>query len=90
MRVLIELPVGPSKADGTLKADVLKQIAQREAASNRTASEVQEVRLLPDGREVWILDVLHGCVAYVVQFTPSAGGGTDFVLEGPTAFRRNG
>ena len=84
-RVMIDLPRGSTKAEGTRKRDILDRIEQAERSKQRGAPELEEVRLLPDGREVWILRQREG-VAYVVTLQD----GADFTLEGPTAFERKG
>ena len=51
-RVMIDSPLGSTKADAALKKDILSQIEKAELSKQRGAPEMQEVRLLPDGREV--------------------------------------
>jgi uncharacterized protein YceK len=89
-RVMIDLPLGSTKADAALKKDILSQIEKVELSKQRGAPGVQEVRLLPDGREVWILKNLQDGVAYVVTMKPSPQGGTDFSIDGPNLFQKKG
>jgi hypothetical protein len=87
MRVMIDLPLGKTKADAMVKKDILKQIEKVELSNHRAAPEVEEVRLLPDGREVWILKNKVG-LAYIVSMPPSPRGDTDFSIYGPTLFQK--
>ena len=89
-RVMIDLPLGSTKADAALKKDILSQIEKVELSKQRGAPEVQEVRLLPDGREVWILKNQQDGVAYVVTMKPSPQGGTDLSIDGPNLFQKRG
>lgn len=89
-RVMIDLPRGRSKADETLKKDILRQIETAESSKQRSSPEIEEVRLLADGREVWILKHPQEGVAYIVSMKPSIQGGTDFSIDGPHLFQRKG
>ncbi len=88
-RVMIDLPVGSTRADGALKNEILGRIEKAECSNQRGAPEVDEVRLLPDGREVWILKNPRDGVAYVVRMKPSPKGGVDLSVDGPTVFERS-
>ena len=87
-RVMIDLPLGETKADAPLKKDILSKIEQAELSKGRGVPEVEEVHLLPDGREVWLLQNRQHGVAYVIGMKPSAQGGTDFSITGPNHFRK--
>jgi len=87
-RVLIDLPRGATKADALLKKEILSKIAQVESSKGRSVPELEEVRLMPDGREVWVLKNLEHGVAYVIGMEPSAQGGTDFTVVGPEHYSR--
>ena len=87
-RVLIDLPRGYTKADGVLKKDILGQIRKAELSRQRGAPEVEEVRLLPDGREVWVLASRSQGIAYVVTLKHAPQGGTYFTITGPETFQR--
>lgn len=89
-RVMIDLPRGATKADGTLKKDILSEIEKAEISKQRAPTEVEDVRLLPDGREVWILKHPQDGVAYIVSMKPSSQGGTDFSIDGPHLFQKKG
>jgi uncharacterized protein YceK len=89
-RVMIDIPRGSTKADDTLKKDILSLIEKAELSKQRAAPEVEEVRLLADGREVWILKQPEDGVAYIVSMKPSPQGGTDLSIDGPHLFRKKG
>jgi len=55
VRVLASLPSGPSRADLVVKQDALAQIAKLEAVAGRTNPQVENIKLLKDGRELWLL-----------------------------------
>ena len=86
--VMIDLPSGPTSADAVLKQDILALIAKAELTKNRTNPEVDDVKLMKDGREVWILKSGTDGIAYIVTLKASPQGGTDVQLNGPTAFSR--
>ena len=87
-RVMIDLPRASTKADDTLKKDILSQIEKVELSKQRLAPQVDEVRLLPDGREVWVLKHPQDGVAYIVSMKPSSQGGTDLSIDGPNLFQK--
>jgi hypothetical protein len=80
---MLPLPVGPSKADATLTSDTLASMSEKEQVENRGIAELEEVRLMQDGGEVWILKSNDGGIAYVVHFENSPQGGVDIRLSGP-------
>jgi hypothetical protein len=87
---MVDLPSGPSKADPTLKQDILALISKAEATKGRTDPQVEDVKRMNDGREIWILkskDKQSG-IAYIVSLKPSPHGGTDIGLNGPTGFHK--
>ena len=86
-RVMIDLPLGKTKADAVMKKDILVQIEKVELSNHRATPEVEEVRLLPDGREVWILKSGVG-IAYIVSIPQSLQGSADFSISGPTLFQK--
>ena len=59
VRVLANLPSGPSRADPVVKQDALAQIAKLEAVAGRTDPQVEDIKLLNDGRELWLLRTDH-------------------------------
>jgi len=87
-RVLLDLPRGDTKADALLKKDILSKIEHFESSKGRGAPEIEEIRLMPDGREVWVLKNMQLGVAYVIGMEPSAQGGIDFTIAGPEHFHR--
>ncbi len=87
---MIDLPSGPSKAEGVLREAILAEISRREVANQRPPAQVAEVKLNPDGREVWVLRSVKYGVAYVVTLSKRADGRAVFSLEGPIAFQRKG
>ena len=89
-RVMIDLPLGSTKAGDTLRKDILSQIKKVELSQRRGAPEVEEVRLLPDAREVWVLKNKTEGVAYIVTMKPSPQGGSSFSIAGPERFQRGG
>jgi hypothetical protein len=89
VRVLAELPSGPSRADPVVKQDTLARIAKSEAAAGRTDPQVEDIKLLKDGREVWLLKTGHDGIAYIVDFRPSTQGGTDIGISKPQSYKRD-
>ena len=87
-RVMIDLPLGPSKADNILWRDILQQIAAVESSKQRPAPEVDKVHHMNDGREVWVLKHPTAGIAYVITMKPSAKGGTDLAINGPHIFEK--
>lgn len=84
---LMDLPSGPTKADAILKQDTLAQLAKSEAAANRPAPQIDDIKPLKDGREVWVLKSTDGeGLAYVVDFKPSPLGGVDIAIRGPQRY----
>lgn len=91
-RIMIDLPVGGTSADAQLQQDILGLLAKAERAQNRPAPAVTEIRILPKGREVWVLKSAapDEAIAYIVALRPASQGGTDIVLTGPTPFTPRG
>ncbi len=85
-RVMIDLPIGHTSAGDILKKDILTQIGKVEASYQRGTPELKEVRLLPDGREVWILKNQDSGLAYVLSLKPAVNGGTVYSVDGPFFF----
>ncbi len=86
--VMIDLPRGDTKADDLLKKDILSRLKKVELSQHRGTPEVDEVRLLPDGREVWVLKNRTQGVAYIVTLRRAPQGGTYFSITGPQIFQR--
>ena len=86
---IIDLPKGPTKADPKLKADISKAIDDYEIVMGRSVRPIAEVRMLPDGREVWILDSEGELsVAYVVTLHRTPRTETDFDIGMPEWFSK--
>jgi hypothetical protein len=86
--VMVDLSSGPTRADALLKHDIVALIEKAEAAEGRSAPQVEDVKPLKDGREVWILKSDKDGIAYIVGFKPSSQGGTDIELSGPKKYQR--
>ena len=89
VRKLADLPSGPSRADAVLKQDILAQIAKLEAAAGRTGPHLEDIKLLKDGREVWLLKAPGDGIAYIVNFRQSVQGGTDIGLSKPQSYQKD-
>ena len=83
---MLPLPVAPTRADAQLTAQILEAIRRKEQGKGRAGAALEEVRQMPDGREVWILQSLLDGVAYVVSFGSSSQGVMRVV--GPYSYSR--
>lgn len=83
---MIPLPTGPSKADSVLKADTFELLRKAEDANGRSEVTLEEIKHLPDGREVWVLKSKESGIAYIVKYKPSEQGGTDIEIKGPILY----
>ena len=85
-QVMIKLPAGPTRADAQLKQDILNQIGKASYYQHVHPAELEEVRLMPDGREVWILKDPSKTTGrgYVVTLM----GGRKFSVSGLNAFQK--
>lgn len=86
-RVLMGTP-GPTVADETVKANVLKNIGTYEEKIGGDATPVLvEVRQLPKAKgeynEVWIIARAGIKIVYTVSLSSSPQGGVDFHVHGP-------
>lgn len=86
-RVLMGTP-GPTVADETVKADILRNIGTYEAKAGGAAAPVLvEVRQLPkvkgEYNEVWIISRAGTNIVYTVSLSSSPQGGVDFHVHGP-------
>ncbi len=86
--VMIDLPSGPTKADARLKQEILNQIGKVWYYQHVHPAELEDVRLMPDGREVWILKDPSKTTGrgYVVTLK----GGGKFSVSGLNAFQKGG
>ena len=87
-QTLLPLPVGPTKAVPELATKVLDAITQAEARKGRLAVKLEEVRYLPDSREVWVLHSLGSGIAYVVSFESSSRADSNVRIAGPTTYKK--
>jgi hypothetical protein len=89
--VMIDLPTGATKAQPVIKQEIWDRIEGIEAAGNDPPRKLLEIRLLPDGREVWVLekDSSWG-VAYIVTLRKSTNGNEPLEVDGPHLFSRHG
>ena len=87
-RVMLPLPSGRTKADPRLKQDILYEIGKAWYYQNVQPAELEDVRLMPDGREVWILKDPTGGRAYVVTIFASPQGGRRFSISDLIAFEK--
>src|SRR4051812_48735764 len=83
---LMPLPVGPTRAVPPLAQQVLESIATQESRKGRSVANLEEVRHLQDGREVWVLKTLGEGVAYIVAFASPSQPGSDIRITGPTVY----
>jgi hypothetical protein len=85
---LMPLPVGPTRAVPPLAQQVLESIATQESRKGRSVANLEEVRHLQDGREVWVLKTLGEGVAYIVAFASPSQPGSDIRVTGPTVYQK--
>lgn len=85
---LLPLPAGPSKAMDSLAQQVLDSIRTAEEKAGRSTANVEEVRQLQDGREVWVLHTLSAGIAYVVAFENPQDPKSDIRITGPTTYQK--
>lgn len=86
--VLADLPSGPSRADALAKKEIMRLIGESEAAAGRAEPQVEDIKPLPNNREVWLLKVDREGLAYIVHLKPSAGGGTNLEITGPQPYAK--
>ena len=84
--VMIDLPSGPTKADAQLKQDILNEVGKGKYYQRGHPVILEDVRLMPDGREVWILKDRSKTTgrAYVVTLK----SGRKFSISGLNAFQK--
>lgn len=88
--VMIELPSGPTKADAQLKQEILNEIGKAWYYQHVQPAELEDVRQMPDGREVWVLKDKSETKgrAYVITITSPTGGKGRFSISGLQAFQK--
>src|SRR6185295_2268907 len=85
---LMPLPTGPTKAMESLAAQALESIRTEEQRKGRSTANLEEVRHLQDGREVWVLHTLSAGIAYVVAFANPSDPKSDIRISGPTTYQK--
>jgi hypothetical protein len=83
-----DLPSAPTRADVPTRRNIMRLIADTEATAGRPSPQIEDIKRLPDGREVWLIKTAgHNGVAYLVRLKPSAqGGGTDIEVSGARGY----
>jgi hypothetical protein len=89
-RAMLPLPSGRTKADAALKQEILNHIGKAWFYQHVRPAELEDVRLMPDGREVWILKDPTGGRAYVITLFSSPRGGRRFSISDLIAFQKKG
>ncbi len=89
-RMMLPLPSGRTKADARLKQHILNEIGKAWFYQNVRPAELEDVRLMPDGREVWILKDPTGGRAYVITLFSSPRGDRRFSISDLIAFEKEG
>ena len=86
---LMPLPTGPSKAVDPLYQQTLDAITKEEMRKGRSVANLEEVRHLQDGREVWVMKTLgDGGIAYVVSFATPSQPGSNVRMKGPYTYKK--
>jgi hypothetical protein len=82
---MIDLPSGQSRAGSIVKKTILSRIGRNETILGRVPSHLDDIKLLKDGREIWLFKWRYLTVAYVVRIYPESRNGRDFELGSPIA-----
>jgi len=86
---LLPLPTGPSKAVEPLFKQTLDAIGKEEMRKGRSVANLEEVRHLQDGREVWVMKTLgDGGIAYVISFAAPSQPGSNVRMKGPYTYKK--
>jgi hypothetical protein len=85
---LLPLPAGPTKANPTLAKQILGLLSKEEAKKGRYSAELEEVRYLQDGREVWVLHTIGDGIAYVIAMSNPSHVNSSIKISGPTKYVR--
>jgi len=86
---LMPLPAGPSKAVPGLVKKSMDSITQEEFRQKRSVANLEEVRYLQDGREVWVLQTLSNTgIAYVVAFESAGNPDSNVRMKGPYTYQK--
>ena len=83
-QVMIVLPKEPSRASRAVRSRIMDGIRDRETKLQRPSPRLKEVLLLPNNREVWVLQHQEG-IAYIIDLKGSSG----YSIAGPESFVRN-
>ena len=86
---LLPLPAGPSKAIDPLISQTMDAIGKEELRKGRSVANLEEVRHLQDGREVWVMKTLgDGGIAYIVSFAAPSQPGSNVRMKGPYTYKK--
>ena len=86
---LMPLPTGPSNAVDPLFKKTLDAISKEELRKGRSVANLEEVRHLQDGREVWVMKTLgNGGIAYVVAFAAPSQPDSNVRMKGPYTYKK--
>ena len=83
---MLPLPVGQTRADEHTTGEILGAILRKEQGKGRPSAQLKEVRQMPDGREVWILQSPYDGIAYVVTLGSANQGVARIGLLGPYTY----
>jgi hypothetical protein len=83
---MLPLPVGSTRADAQMTEEILVAIRRREQSKGRLNAELEEVRQMNDGREVWILQSPFEGIAYVVSVGSPDQGVSRIGVLGPYTY----
>jgi hypothetical protein len=85
-----DLPSGPSRADVPTRRNIMRLIADTEATAGRPSPEIEDIKMLSDGRELWLIKTEgHNGVGYIVRLKASSQGGTDIEISGAQGFYKD-
>jgi hypothetical protein len=80
---------GPTKVDSWSEKKIMKLIAKAEAEAKRPEPKIIDIKLVKDGREVWVLEKGgREALAYIISSDRSESGGSDYVITGPLEYGR--
>jgi hypothetical protein len=87
---MINLQIGHSNASEAQKSEITAAIEKYELTMGRGATPITDVRPLPDGREVWTLDLGNGYMStYVVTLHRTQYSSGDFDIGMPKVVPKN-
>jgi hypothetical protein len=87
--VLGDLTSGPTRADTVTKREILRLITLSEAGAGRGDPQVEDIKLLPNQREFWVVKSEHEGIGYLVHLRASTQGtGVNIEISGPQEYLR--